>query len=250
MQASEKSDFLRLLNATMASYAKPLPEAAFTAAWWAELAPFPMQVVAAAIAAYKVAEPRFAPTPAAIGQRCVLMDGRPGTEEAWAIALTSRDEAETVVWTREMAEAFALCSPVLRNGDEVGARMAFKDAYARLVSDARMRREPATWQASLGWDTGKRVAVLQKAVAVGLLPAPSVAGLLPPPETSEACSDEKARENIEKLRAMLAGVSSRQERAWQEHSARVEAERAALDARKRAVSQQVADVLRQREAQP
>src|SRR5690606_674981 len=108
-------------------------------------------------------------------------DGRPGADEAWAITLTSQDEAETVAWTQEMAEAFAICQPVLQNGDEVGARMAFKDAYNRLLAAARTANAPAKWSASLGWDQDKREAVLTKASSAGLLPAPTVAALLPPP---------------------------------------------------------------------
>ncbi|MCZ3122564.1 hypothetical protein NYZ23_19850, partial [Acinetobacter baumannii] len=80
------------------------------------------------------------------------------------LALTSRHEAATVVWTIETAQAFAICRPVLETGDEVGARMAFKDAYNRLVLAARRSGQLPQWQASLGWDMAQREAILKRAV--------------------------------------------------------------------------------------
>ena len=44
----------------------------------------------------------------AVLERIEEQDGRPGADEAWAIALGALDEADTVVWTDEMAEAFAI----------------------------------------------------------------------------------------------------------------------------------------------
>lgn len=151
----------------------------------------------------------FQPTPAHLIAHIEARsggDGRPGAEEAWAIALTSRDEADTVVWTQETAEAFGICGPIMALGDEVGARMAFKEAYQRLVTAARANGVPARWSASLGWDIERRTAALTKASNAGLLPAPVVAGLLPPP-ASETINDAGARTQISKIKEMLAQMS-------------------------------------------
>ena len=146
MEITEKPLFTKMLADSMGAYGKPLPQdAALLRAWWDALAPFPLPIVDRAFKVYAMDEDRFAPVPAAIVKRCRLMDGRPTDEEAWAIALLSRDEADTVVWTQETAEAFGLCASVLDGGDEVGARMAFRDAYNRLVSDARLAGRPARW---------------------------------------------------------------------------------------------------------
>lgn len=110
-----------------------------------------------------------------------IEDGRPGSDEAWAIAMEAQDEAMTVVWCDEMRQAFAVARPVLSEGDKVGARMAFKNAYERLVRDAKMQNKPARWYPSLGWDADHRRAVLTQAVEIGKLSAQSVAGLLPAP---------------------------------------------------------------------
>lgn len=113
-----------------------------------------------------------------------VSDGRPSADEAWARALDAQDESATVVWSSEMQEAFAIARSVLEAGDKVGARMAFRNAYERLVSDARLQRRPAQWSASLGWDTQQRRAVLTRAVETGMLTENAVAGLLPAPSGS------------------------------------------------------------------
>lgn len=89
-------------------------------------------------------------------------DGRPGPDEAWA--QIPRDEAASVVWTDEMAEAFGVAAPLLQAGDKVGARLAFREAYtARLVA-ARDQRKPPRWQVSLGHDPRGRDQALAEAV--------------------------------------------------------------------------------------
>lgn len=168
-------------------------------------------------------------------------DGRPEADEAWSIAMQADDEAVTVVWTDEIAAALAAARPVLARGDEVGARMAFKAAYGRLLTQARKELRPVRWIASLGHDVAQRDAVLQHAVELGQLPAPHVAALLPPPApTSGAGDDEVAAENIARLRQMVANAmtpSERRRRAAEEAS---QAERDRLDALKRETAAKVA----------
>lgn len=120
-------------------------------------------------------------TAGAVFERLEQSDGRPTADEAWAIALDARDEALTVVWNDEICEAFALARPVLEAGDKVGARMAFRDAYDRVVRNGRDAGKDPTWSASLGWDSSHRESALKKAESLGLLPAPTVAALLPAP---------------------------------------------------------------------
>ncbi len=89
-------------------------------------------------------------------------DGRPGPEEAWA--MIPKNEAATVVWTAEMCQAHAVACPLLDSGDAIGARMAFKETYSRLVSAARDEQRPVSWSASLGHDAGLR----DRALALGV----------------------------------------------------------------------------------
>ncbi|RON05165.1 hypothetical protein [Pseudomonas brassicacearum] len=101
--------------------------------------------------------------------RVQLKDGRPGKDEAWAIALTAGDEIETVVMTAEIQQAMTAASPILRLGDKVGARMAFMSAYERLVAAARAEAVPTTWSVSLGFDPARRVMAIESAVRMQLI---------------------------------------------------------------------------------
>jgi len=106
----------------------------------------------------------------AILDRVHATDGRPGRDEAWAVALSASDEYTTVVLTQEIRGAMAASAPVLAAGDKIGARMAFLSAYDRLVSAARATATPAQWEVSLGQDpTGCAIAI-EQAVRAGLLP--------------------------------------------------------------------------------
>jgi hypothetical protein len=122
-------------------------------------------------------------TLAAIIDRLESSDGRPHADEAWSIAVVAYDESATVVWTTEMAQAYGIALPLLNNGDDTGARMAFRAAYQRFTDQARAEKQPAKWMPSLGTDPDLRAATLQAAVEQGKLGRAHVAGLLPAPET-------------------------------------------------------------------
>lgn len=92
-------------------------------------------------------------------------DGRPGPEEAWA--MMPLDERQSVVWTDEMAEAFAVALPMVEQGDKVAARMAFKEAYVKALARARDERKPVSWHPSLGWAVEGRDGALLDAVSKG-----------------------------------------------------------------------------------
>ncbi|MCP1446417.1 hypothetical protein J3D54_005549 [Pseudomonas sp. GGS8] len=112
-------------------------------------------------------------TLAAVLQRIQAEDGRPGKDEAWAIAMTTNDEFETVVLTDEIQIALGAAKPVLDAGDKVGARMAFISAYERLVSQAREDRKTVNWHVSVGFDASRRVEAIAKAVQMQRIPQES-----------------------------------------------------------------------------
>jgi hypothetical protein len=113
-------------------------------------------------------------TVAAVVQR--LDDGRPGVEEAWA--MIPKSEGATVVWTSEMAEAYGICAPLIDH-DEIAARMAFKENYAKALNTARNASTPVKWMPSLGQDQYGREGVLMDAVAKGRLTLREVSPMLP-----------------------------------------------------------------------
>jgi hypothetical protein len=109
-------------------------------------------------------------TLSAILQRIQAEDGRPGKDEAWAIALASSDEFETVVMTDEIQVALSAARPVLDAGDKIGARMAFMSAYERLLINARAELKPVNWHMSIGFDAARRVAAVTAAVQMQRIP--------------------------------------------------------------------------------
>lgn len=223
MTESEKPHVMRLVAETLAAYGKALPEAAMAKAWLSNLAPYPLRIIDAALSAYRDENGEFAPVPAGIAKRCKLLDGRPGAEEAWAIALTSTNEVDTVVWTAECAEAFAICMPVLRSSGAISARKSFLEAYERLVGQARAEHRPTVWSASAGWDGNRRDQALLRATTAGLLSAPAAQPLLAGPGGS-ATLDDAARAQLAKVKQLLAaGAAARLAKA----EAAAEARRAA-----------------------
>lgn len=141
-------------------------------------------------------------------------DGRPGVEQAWAMIPT--DENGSVVWTTEMAEAYGLCAGILGAGDRIGARMAFKEAYSKLVSQARDQAKPAQWVPSLGADLEGRRRVLTEAVSAGLI-AHDVAQdsfpLLPAPSFLSLPAPEGCEELAAKVKCELADIAERKRTA-------------------------------------
>lgn len=227
MNAADQPVFMKLLAETLAAYGKPLPEAAMSRAWLSNLAPYPMSVIAAAMQSYVDENGEFAPIPAGIAKRCKLMDGRLGAEEAWALALTSLDQSDTVVWSTECAEAFRIVKPVLDASGAISARKGFIEAYERLVGAARAVHKPVEWVTSVGWDMGKRKLALARAVEAGVLPAPAAVALLPaPPVEKEALTDHQ-RQQLHKVLGMLAdGEAARRQKAERAEQERLGAEMA------------------------
>lgn len=123
-----------------------------------DLAPYPEQQVLDALSRCR-RELRTFPTIADIISR--IDDGRPGAEEAWA--MIPKDESSSVVWTGEMQEAYAIARGLLSE-DPVAARMAFREAYLRLIADSRAHRRPTVWTPSFGHDLTGRTQALQLAV--------------------------------------------------------------------------------------
>jgi hypothetical protein len=174
MREADIPEFTAMLDAvcSLLSRGAYVPSPANTALFFRALGRYDLAEVRAAFDAH-VSDPqrgRFVPVPAdVIAQLDGLAthDGRPGADEAWAIALRAVDEADTVVWTDETAQAWAIARTVLDAGDEVGARVAYRDAYNRLVDEARAARRPAAWNASLGFDPDRRAAAIVEAKAAG-----------------------------------------------------------------------------------
>lgn len=214
MREADFDQFGEMLDAvcSLLSRGAYVPSAANTALFFRALARYDLAQVRAGFDAH-VTDPqrgRFVPVPADIIAQLdglAADDGRPGADEAWAIALRAADESQTLVWTDEMAQAWGIARTVLNAGDEVGARVAFRDAYNRIVDAARRERTPVHWDASLGFDQSTRSDVIREAVALGRLPAPDVPLLEGPAATIEDLArgaPQHARDALERLRERIA----------------------------------------------
>lgn len=247
MRKDDQPHFMMLLARVMAGYGKSLPEASICSVWLDALEPFAPATIAQAFADYSMEKPDYAPAPNSIAARCRLLDGRPGENEAWAQALLCRSQQATVVWTREMADAFAVAQPLLEADDDIGGRMAFKEAYSRMVAAARARGEPARWEISEGWSdrTGgasRRLAV-EKAQRDGLLPAPDAKLLLEGPTCINDVPAEPAQrpEGLKRVLELLATLEDPWEKAERIREQRLQEQEQADRDQKAAIAAQVQD---------
>jgi hypothetical protein len=162
-------------------------------------------------------------TPSAVIERIEDSDGRPGANEAWGIAMAGFDEAETIVTNEEIAQAMAAAKPIMDSGDEIGARMAFRDCYERIVRQAREAGTIPKWYPSLGHDPIRRVDAIKTAADRGLLTHSQASAYLPAPMSAEdhkreaaivgllsgkvepMPDDETFKKGIEKMMAVLNG---------------------------------------------
>lgn len=134
--------------------------------WWTALAGYADGVVMAAVTNH-IRTSSFEPHLNDILKGCDAQTdgGWLGVEEAWA--MMPKSEHESAMLTDEIAQAIAAATPLLEEGDRVAARMAFKDAYLRLVERAKLEGRKPRYFPSYGTDKHGVVSMLAKAVQVG-----------------------------------------------------------------------------------
>ncbi|WP_240442722.1 MULTISPECIES: hypothetical protein [Yersinia] len=166
------------MKATLAIYGKDASKAVLDL-YWNALLPYDIDTVRQAFSNW-LTDPdqgRFSPKPADIIRNIQTIAGKPdwlSANEAWALALPAQDEANTVVWTNEIAQAWNIALPIMQEGDKVGARMAFIAAYERLTKAAQGTGRSPEWSVSEGWDKETVKRSVEQAVTTGLLPKPKV----------------------------------------------------------------------------
>lgn len=160
---------------------------------------------------------RFAPTVSDISAVLEPVNGQawPSSDEAWSICVRTFDESDTVVVTDEIMRAREAAQPIMDIGDEVGARMAFRDTYDRLVGAAKFSGTPPRWWVTHGSDPNLRRQRITEAVELRRLPRSALDAL---PGTQASISDTirvlehvvktdpDRRDQAEKARGMLASL--------------------------------------------
>ena len=106
-----------------------------------------------------------------------IEDGRVSPEAAWALMPVT--ESQSVCWTEEMRQAFYDCYPLLDDGKNIPARMAFIESYKKRLAVARVEGGQSVYSVSLGSDQQDRIRVLTEAVGTGKIERNHAASLLP-----------------------------------------------------------------------
>ena len=145
------------------------------------LSEYPINMVSHAILLH-CKKNKYAPTPADIIEIINEHSGVPqvGPEEAWSIARASMDESVTSVLTQAIAEARSVAQPIFESGDSIGARMAFKETYSRVIKNNPYQ----SWFISPGTDKTTSLPVIERAIQLGRLPAGIASKFLPNPNDS------------------------------------------------------------------
>lgn len=180
MLDADKKQFAKIVRSTMLVTGGEAPEPDVLRIWWAALKNYAISDVSAAFSEYAI-RGKFAPKPAdilGILDR-MLPDGRLGADEAWA--MIPRDEASSVVWTDEMAQAFGIALPLLNEGDAIAARMAFKEAYVRIIDANKRQGIAPNWKPSLGHNPDDRERAISEAMRLGRISPEHAQSLLPAP---------------------------------------------------------------------
>ena len=218
MLKTETDKFYALLKATLEVYGQLPPTETATGLWWNALARFDLADVRKAFDEH-IRTGKFSPRPADLLEILGRSkpDGRPTADEAWA--MIPRDEYTSAMMTDEMHRALHTAQPLLDEGDQVAARMAFKAAYDRLVGENKRAGIAAKWNVSLGWDAAGREPVLAEALRLGRIGTDEVIKQLPPERVShvlelaglcnaaleyKSVNSEKGREAMVLVKEMLA----------------------------------------------
>lgn len=170
------ADFARLMAEVAATYGRAL-NAGLLTTYRRILGEYSLEVLQQAIDAHLSDQDagRFFPTPAHL---LAKIPGRAwlSADEAWAVCLKSLDEWATVVVSDVIMSARAIALPILESGDKIGARMAFREAYDRILAD---RGGQQGWYISLGYDKSSREEVALQAVQAGMITMDAAIALVP-----------------------------------------------------------------------
>lgn len=214
----DKKQFAEVMRATLGIYDKEIT-AETLLIWWNALKTHSIELVREALSRHVQDKDRgrFAPKPADVIAMIDRMapDGRPTADEAWAIY--PRNEADSAVINDEITTAIQSVQYLLDEGDTIAARMAFKDAYNRIIQQARDAGIKPRWFASLGHSEEGRTKALNEAVRLNRISKDYAQSLLPAPQGGFvqnliggmaliAHNEELTEEQKQKNRERIAGI--------------------------------------------
>ena len=167
MTQDEKRKFAELMSGCAASYRQEIDQAT-TKIFWGMLEGYELRDVQQAVDKHLRAS-KFFPTIAELIEHIPNANAHEhiGADEAWIIAKTAMNPNSSVCATDEILQAFDTVQAVYNHRDENPARMAFREAYNRIVKASGVRPR---WFMSVGEDKAQAEAVALKAVQLGRLP--------------------------------------------------------------------------------
>lgn len=206
MNQSDAPAFFQLLDTTYdligVGPAKIISPAA-KAMFFTDLQAYPLHLIEAALQAHRV-DPdrgRFTPKPADIASQIERRRAVQwlGADEAWA--QVPKVEGQPGILNEVTAQALAVAAPLLAEGDDVAARMAFKSTYNRLTERAKLEKRAPQYFLSPGGTFEEQQAVLADAERQGLLPPRAKHDMpaLPPPSPA----------GIARVRSMLSNLTKK-----------------------------------------
>lgn len=172
---NEISQAVALLTA---EYDIPAFDEARLSMWFYKLSNYPKGTVLKS-AHHFIATSKFKPQLSEIIHGCEVQmpDCWLGSDEAWA--KMPQSESESSMMTNEISQAMSYATPLIEQGESNAARMAFRDAYNRLVERAKLEGRKPAYFLSSGSDRGGRESVLCDAVKDGLISVESAIKILP-----------------------------------------------------------------------
>lgn len=186
-------DFLTVIGGLLELYGQQASKTKVNI-YWSVLGRYPISSLRSAANAW-VRKSEFMPKPADLIKMIGGINNHLSGDEAWAIAILASDEENTVVWTNEMAKAWSLAEIVYQNGDHIGARRTFIEAYERAINEALMYGKPVEVFVSLGRNKEKRIDAINRAIFTGLLTQDKANNYLPKPENTIAMLELNIKHN-------------------------------------------------------
>lgn len=182
MNQQDAAAFFELLDLTYdmigVGVAKVISPAA-KAMFFQDLERYPLDLIAAALAAHRGDPERGKFTPK-VADIVYQIERRRrvswlSADEAWA--QVPKLEGQPGLLNDVTAQALAVATPFLNQTrpDMTAARMAFKGCYERLVERAKLERRGPVHFVSPGGTYDEQQAVIQEGVRLGLLPPPAAA---------------------------------------------------------------------------
>lgn len=158
----DRERFLRAMANFSVIYRQPADKPTLDI-FWRLLSDFDIDQVERAFIDY-MRSGRFMPTPAEIISR-IPTATHLDKNEAWALCLRLATEEDTAIITEQMRDAWSIAFPIYVLNDRVGARMAFIEAYGRLV----MQNKAMRWEVQGGQNKELKRQRVEEAVKLGRL---------------------------------------------------------------------------------